>query len=155
MTESARNVPTKANLATNDVDLYVPHQANLRIMNMVREKLGIDEEHLMISVNQHGNTSAASVPLALDKAHRSGRLKRGGSRSAAGSRRRFYLGLRIAQVLIVNKKKMQDKKIAFVFPGQGSQAVGMLSTLADEPIVHETLKEADEAFRFCFVQVDC
>ena len=54
MTESARNV-----------------------LNMVREKLGIDEEHLMISVNQHGNTSAASVPLALDKAHRSGRLKRG------------------------------------------------------------------------------
>ena len=46
-------------------------------MNMVREKLGIDEEHLMISVNQHGNTSAASVPLALDKAHRSRRLKRG------------------------------------------------------------------------------
>ena len=77
MTESARNVLTKANLATNDVDLYIPHQANLRIMNMVREKLGIDEEHLMISVNQHGNTSAASVPLALDKAHRSGRLKRG------------------------------------------------------------------------------
>ena len=77
MTESARSVLTKANLATNDVDLYIPHQANLRIMNMVREKLGIDEEHLMISVNQHGNTSAASVPLALDKAHRSGRLKRG------------------------------------------------------------------------------
>ena len=77
MTESARNVLTKANLATNDVDLYIPHQANLRIMNMVREKLGIDEEHLMISVNQHGNTSAASVPLALDKAHRSGKLKRG------------------------------------------------------------------------------
>lgn len=44
MTESARNVLTKANLATNDVDLYIPHQANLRIMNMVREKLGIDEE---------------------------------------------------------------------------------------------------------------
>ena len=43
---------------------------------------------------------------------------------------------------------MQDKKIAFVFPGQGSQAVGMLSTLADEPIVRETLKEADEALGF-------
>lgn len=50
---------------------------------------------------------------------------------------------------------MQDKKIAFVFPGQGSQAVGMLSTLADEPIVRETLKEADEALGFALFQVDC
>lgn len=77
MTESAQNVLAQAGLGANDVDLYIPHQANLRIMNMVREKLGIDEQHLMISVNKHGNTSAASVPLALDQANRSGRIKRG------------------------------------------------------------------------------
>lgn len=77
MTESANNLLAKANLGPNDVDLFIPHQANIRIMTMVREKLGIAEDRLMVTVNTHGNTSAASVPLALDKANRSGRLKRG------------------------------------------------------------------------------
>lgn len=77
MTESANNLLDKANLGANDIDLFIPHQANIRIMNMVREKLGINEDRMMVTVNTHGNTSAASVPLALDKANRSGRLKRG------------------------------------------------------------------------------
>lgn len=77
MTESALNVLAAANLAPSDVDVYIPHQANLRIMNMVRGKLNIPESNLVVSVTKHGNTSAASVPLALDKARQSGQLKRG------------------------------------------------------------------------------
>ena len=77
MTESALNVLQKANLSPNDIDVYIPHQANLRIMNMVRHKLGVPEENLVVSVNKHGNTSAASVPLALDKAYAAGKIKRG------------------------------------------------------------------------------
>ncbi|WP_289170482.1 3-oxoacyl-[acyl-carrier-protein] synthase III C-terminal domain-containing protein, partial [uncultured Parasutterella sp.] len=77
MMESALNVLAAANLAPGDVDVYIPHQANLRIMNMVRGKLNIPESNLVVSVTKHGNTSAASVPLALDKARQSGQLKRG------------------------------------------------------------------------------
>lgn len=77
MTESGKEVLAKAGLKSSDVALFVPHQANLRIMNMVTEKLEINPENMMISVNTHGNTSAASIPLALDKAVTSGRIKRG------------------------------------------------------------------------------
>lgn len=77
MTESGKEVLEKAGLTASDVALFVPHQANLRIMNMVAEKLGINKDNMMISVNSHGNTSAASIPLALDKAVSSGRIKRG------------------------------------------------------------------------------
>ncbi len=77
MTESGKEVLAKAGLKSSDVTLFVPHQANLRIMNMVAEKLEINPENMMISVNTHGNTSAASIPLALDKAVTSGRIKRG------------------------------------------------------------------------------
>ena len=77
MTESGREVLEKAGLKPGDVSLFVPHQANLRIMSMVTDKLGINPENMMVSVNSHGNTSAASIPLALDKAASSGRIKRG------------------------------------------------------------------------------
>lgn len=55
MTESALNVLAAANLAPGDVDVYIPHQANLRIMNMVRGKLNIPESNLVVSVTKHGN----------------------------------------------------------------------------------------------------
>uniref|UniRef100_UPI00402AA955 beta-ketoacyl-ACP synthase III n=1 Tax=Turicimonas muris TaxID=1796652 RepID=UPI00402AA955 len=77
MTESGREVLEKVGLKPADVSLFVPHQANLRIMSMVTDKLGINSENMMVSVNSHGNTSAASIPLALDKAASSGRIKRG------------------------------------------------------------------------------
>ena len=64
-------------MRTEDVALFVPHQANLRIMTMVAKKLGIDESKMVQTVHEHGNTSAASVPLALDRAVREGRVKSG------------------------------------------------------------------------------
>ena len=69
-------------LATNklkksDVDWLVPHQANLRIIKATAKKLGLSTDRVVITVNTHGNTSAASVPLALDVAVRDGRIKRG------------------------------------------------------------------------------
>lgn len=77
MTESGKEAMEKAGISPEQISLFVPHQANLRIMNVVTEKLNINKENMMISVNTHGNTSAASIPLALDKAVTSGRLKRG------------------------------------------------------------------------------
>jgi 3-oxoacyl-[acyl-carrier-protein] synthase-3 len=64
-------------LKKSDVDWLVPHQANLRIINATAKKLGLSTDHVVITVNKHGNTSAASVPLALDVAVRDGRIKRG------------------------------------------------------------------------------
>ncbi|MFA7678665.1 MAG: beta-ketoacyl-ACP synthase III [Pigmentiphaga sp.] len=73
----AREVCEKAGVALNDVDWLVPHQANVRIINSTAKRLGIDIEKVIITVDTHANTSAASVPLALDKARRDGRIKAG------------------------------------------------------------------------------
>jgi 3-oxoacyl-[acyl-carrier-protein] synthase-3 len=64
-------------LKKSDVDWLVPHQANMRIINATAKKLGLSTDHVVITVNKHGNTSAASVPLSLDVAVRDGRIKRG------------------------------------------------------------------------------
>ena len=61
----------------SDLDWLIPHQANLRIINATARKLGMSKEKVIITVDRHGNTSAASVPLALDEAVRSGKVKRG------------------------------------------------------------------------------
>jgi len=60
-----------------DIDWFVPHQANLRIINATAKRLKIPMERVVLTVAQHGNTSAASVPMALDAAVRDGRIKRG------------------------------------------------------------------------------
>lgn len=74
LTNSAEEVARLAGVSPSDVKLFVPHQANLRIMTMVARKLGISDDAMVKTVNEHGNTSAASVPLALDAAVRAGRV---------------------------------------------------------------------------------
>jgi 3-oxoacyl-[acyl-carrier-protein] synthase III len=64
-----------ADLAPSDVDWVVPHQANARIIDATAKKLGLDPDKVVLTVDQHANTSAASVPLALDVAVRDGRIK--------------------------------------------------------------------------------
>ncbi|MDQ3482938.1 MAG: beta-ketoacyl-ACP synthase 3, partial [Pseudomonadota bacterium] len=66
-----------AGLSTADVDWVVPHQANARILDATAKKLGLSPEKVVVTVDRHANTSAASVPLALDAAVRDGRIKRG------------------------------------------------------------------------------
>jgi 3-oxoacyl-[acyl-carrier-protein] synthase-3 len=66
-----------AGLSAADVDWVVPHQANARILDATAKKLGLPPEKVVITVDQHANTSAASVPLALDTAVRDGRIKPG------------------------------------------------------------------------------
>ncbi|MBA4178354.1 MAG: 3-oxoacyl-ACP synthase [Leptothrix sp. (in: Bacteria)] len=74
---AARAVLAKAGRSEADVDWLVPHQANIRIMQGTAKKLKLPLEKLVVTVDEHGNTSAASVPLALDVAVRSGRIQRG------------------------------------------------------------------------------
>jgi 3-oxoacyl-[acyl-carrier-protein] synthase III len=64
-------------LTSKDIDWFVPHQANKRIIDASAEKLGIPPEKVVITVDKHGNTSAASIPLALDTAVKDGRIKQG------------------------------------------------------------------------------
>ncbi|CAN5319479.1 ketoacyl-ACP synthase III [soil metagenome] len=74
---AARATLAKANLHETDIDWLIPHQANLRIMHSTAKKLKLPLEKLIVTVDQHGNTSAASIPLALDEAVRSGKIKKG------------------------------------------------------------------------------
>jgi 3-oxoacyl-[acyl-carrier-protein] synthase-3 len=75
--ESARETLVQCGLDTHDIDWLIPHQANLRILEATARKLGLDHSKLIVTVDQHGNTSAASVPLALDVAVRDGRIRSG------------------------------------------------------------------------------
>ena len=67
----------KAGKSIEDLDLLIPHQANIRIIESTSKKLGLPAEKVIVTVDHHGNTSAASIPLALDAAVRDGRVQRG------------------------------------------------------------------------------
>ncbi|WP_342616869.1 beta-ketoacyl-ACP synthase III [Rhodoferax sp. GW822-FHT02A01] len=75
--DTARAALAKAELSGADVDWLIPHQANIRIMQSTARKLRVPLDKVVVTVDQHGNTSAASIPLALDSAVRSGQVKPG------------------------------------------------------------------------------
>ena len=75
--EAARATLAKANLTEADIDWLIPHQANIRIMQSTARKLKLSMDKVVVTVDQHGNTSAASIPLALDTAVRQGQVKPG------------------------------------------------------------------------------
>ena len=77
MSEVSLEVLEMAGLELDDVALVVPHQANLRILNAVAGRLGLDEEQMFVNVDEYGNTGSASVPLALDQARAAGRIQPG------------------------------------------------------------------------------
>ena len=75
--DAARAALTKAGKTENDIDWMIPHQANIRIMQSTAKKLKLPMDKVIVTVDQHGNTSAASIPLALDYGVRSGKIKPG------------------------------------------------------------------------------
>jgi 3-oxoacyl-[acyl-carrier-protein] synthase-3 len=75
--EAARATLAKASLTEADIDWLIPHQANIRIMQSTARKLKLSMDKVVVTVDQHGNTSAASIPLALDTAVRQGKVKPG------------------------------------------------------------------------------
>ncbi len=77
ISEAIRKVLDDTDLSIKEIDWFVPHQANQRILDAVANKLGIDEEKVITTVSKHGNTSAASIPLALHTAVSDGRIKKG------------------------------------------------------------------------------
>ena len=77
LVSSAQAVLDRCGVSVDDVDVYVPHQANVRIMDHAAQKLGIPRERMVVNVDRYGNTSSGSIPLALADAQRDGRLKKG------------------------------------------------------------------------------
>lgn len=77
MTSSTERVLEKAGLTKEDIDLLVPHQANIRIIDSASRRFGLDESKVMVTIHKYGNTSACSIAIALDEAVREGRAKKG------------------------------------------------------------------------------
>ena len=75
--KAARSALEKAGLTDADIDWLIPHQANIRIMQSTARKLKLSMDKVVVTVDQHGNASAASIPLALDHGVRSGQVKKG------------------------------------------------------------------------------
>jgi 3-oxoacyl-[acyl-carrier-protein] synthase-3 len=77
LVSSAQDLLDRCGKTVDDVDVYIPHQANMRIMNHAREKLGIPEDRMVVNVDRYGNTSSGSIPLGLADAQAEGRLSEG------------------------------------------------------------------------------
>jgi 3-oxoacyl-[acyl-carrier-protein] synthase-3 len=77
MEEAARDILEQHSIPANQIDLVIPHQANLRIIEAIAQYLELPLERFFVNLDRYGNTSAASIPIALDEARRSGRIKSG------------------------------------------------------------------------------
>jgi 3-oxoacyl-[acyl-carrier-protein] synthase-3 len=77
LVSSAQALLDECGVSVDDVDVYIPHQANVRIMNHARERLGVPRERMVVNVDRYGNTSSGSIPLALADAQAEGRLHKG------------------------------------------------------------------------------
>lgn len=77
MVDSARKIMSSQGITSGDIDWFIPHQANIRIMEVVAERLEIPLEKVIVTVHKYGNTSAATIPVAFDEAVRSGQIRRG------------------------------------------------------------------------------
>jgi len=77
MTDAAQKIMKSAKITSKEIDWFIPHQANIRIMEEVAKRLEILMEKVIVTVHKYGNTSAASIPTALDETIRAGKIKRG------------------------------------------------------------------------------
>ena len=77
LVSSAEKILAECGKTVDDIDVYVPHQANKRIIDYAADKLGIPEDKVVVNVHKYGNTSSASIPIALDEAIECGRVKSG------------------------------------------------------------------------------
>jgi len=77
LVDSAKKILTKNNLTTDDVDILIPHQANLRIIDAAGKRLHIPENKWIVNIQEYGNTSAGSIPICLNEAYEQGKLKKG------------------------------------------------------------------------------
>src|SRR5256712_10089218 len=91
MADAGEEAIAEAGLTLNDIDLLIPHQANLRIIDGVAKRLRFPSERVFVNIQRYGNTSAASIPIAICEAEAAGRLRRGGKRPLAALVRAGHL----------------------------------------------------------------
>ena len=140
MTQVAqRGARARTASTSSAVDWLIPHQANIRIIDATAKKLGVPPERVIATVERHANTSAASIPLALDEAVRDGRIRAGHRVLLIGVGGGFTWGSVLPHLL-----RSLTMQIAFVFPGQGSQSVGMMAGFDAHPAIRATFDEASE-----------
>jgi 3-oxoacyl-[acyl-carrier-protein] synthase-3 len=77
MSESLQQALEESGIAPSDLEIVIPHQANLRIIDAVRERLGMPVEKVVVNIERYGNTSSASIPISLDEQVRAGHVKKG------------------------------------------------------------------------------
>jgi 3-oxoacyl-[acyl-carrier-protein] synthase-3 len=77
MGEAAVKILERSKISSENIDLMIPHQANIRIIEATAKRIKLPMEKVYINIHRYGNTSAASIPIALDEAVRSGRIKHG------------------------------------------------------------------------------
>jgi 3-oxoacyl-[acyl-carrier-protein] synthase-3 len=77
MKNSANLVIERAGLEPDDIAVVIPHQANLRIIDAIASRLAVPNDRVFVNLHKYGNTSAAAIAIALDEAHREGKMKRG------------------------------------------------------------------------------
>jgi 3-oxoacyl-[acyl-carrier-protein] synthase-3 len=124
--EAVREALKAANLSPQDIDLFVPHQANLRILNAAARALGIPPEKMMINIHRYGNTSSASMPIALCEAWEEGRLREG-QRVALAS---FGGGLAWGAMIL------EWARVGPLVPQAGSTRIeGTVPTASEQPSV--------------------
>ncbi len=92
---AASNAAAKIELPVEDIDVFVPHQANVRIIETAAKNLGVPMDKFVVTLDKHGNTSSASIPIAFDEAVHSGRIKRGDKVCMVG----FGAGLTLGSVI--------------------------------------------------------
>ena len=121
----------KSGLKKEDVDWLIPHQANSRIIEATAQRLNLPMERVILTVAEHGNTSAASVPLALDHALKQDKIKHGEILMLEAFGAGLAWGSHWLSISVMSVELTSMKKIAVVFPGQGSQSLGMLGSMAE------------------------
>ena len=132
-------------MTIDDVDVYVPHQANVRIIEHATRKLGIPEERVVINVDRYGNTSSGSIPLALAEARGRRAAQAGRARAHDRHGRRAHVGFDLDRL---DRRRWLPRmtKIAFCFPGQGSVEAGMGREIAEAvPEAMEVYERGSEA----------
>ncbi|GLI38846.1 hypothetical protein GHYDROH2_23470 [Geobacter hydrogenophilus] len=77
MEDAALQALEKNGLTPSDISIFIPHQANRRIIDAIGKRLGLSNDKVYVNLDRYGNTSAASIPLALDEANRGGRINEG------------------------------------------------------------------------------
>ena len=131
MADACDQALRRAGLTGADVDLLIPHQANIRIIEATAKHAGMPMDKVYVNVDRYGNTSAASIAIALDEAVRTGRLTARHDGHAGRLRRRVHVGQ--------HGRAVVAGPTVWLCPGQGAQKVGMGKDLAERfPAARDT-----------------